>query len=125
MITIKEKQLAGGIITLAMILSYSIIVTNWEQTYYCINEDNIKECWRLSSTKRSCYYDKLNPTKRDLCSGDIWKPITEYMERPEKIKQFNVTANDKNWICQIEKDEVTSYTKCYSDIYEAYLGELV
>jgi len=125
MVTLREKQLTGGMISLALILSYTVIVTNWEQTYYCSSEDSVKECWRLSESERSCYYDKLNPTKRDLCVGGKWKPITEYIEKPEKLKQFNVTANNKNWVCQIKGEVVSSYTKCYSDIYEGYLGELV
>ena len=40
------------------------------------------------------------------------------------VEQFNITANGKIWNCIVE-DKVTSYTKCYSGIYEGYLGELI
>lgn len=125
MATMNEKKLAGAVVSLVMVLSYEVIVTNWEQTYYCATEDSILECWRLSESKRSCYYDKLHLGKRDLCTDGSWEPIEEYMERPERIQEFIIPSRDGDWVCYTEGGIVTAYTPCYQGDAKGYVFEKI
>jgi len=121
MATLKDKMLTGVIVTLLAVTSGQVIVTNWENTYYCEPENNVKECLSLSATNITCN----TITGGDRCVGGTWRPISEYLKQPEQLSQFKVNANNKEWICQIKEDRVTSYTRCFSDKYEGYLGELI
>lgn len=83
MVNLSNKQIAG-VVSLIMILSGAVVVTSVTETYYCLEEDSVKQCVRLSSTNRTCYWiDADERNTRDLCSsGGQWKPITEYVQFP-------------------------------------------
>lgn len=86
MIILTKAQLTG-IVTLAMILAGTIVITNPTSTYYCQTEDNVKECLRLSSTNRTCYWLNVNLTIADLCTDGVWKPIIDYINLSIKKSQ--------------------------------------
>ena len=83
MVTLSQAQKNLAVITMALILSGTIVITNASDTYYCQPEDSVRECARVSSTFRTCWWiDKdLNET-RDLCSNGLWEPITKYIQLP-------------------------------------------
>lgn len=78
MATLSEQQ-TFGIISLVMILSGAVIAINMEQSFYCENEDNVKECLRLSSTNITCYY----LTGSDRCTGGKWQPLKNFLGKSE------------------------------------------
>ena len=91
-----SKAMLAGIVTLSMILSGAVVVTTQSSTFYCAPEDNVKECIRLSSTNKTCYYLKLETTVSDLCSNGQWKPITDYIkfpQAPDPNKLQNISIN--------------------------------
>jgi hypothetical protein len=120
---LSKKQL-GGIVTLAMLiagLAGNQISFDSEKTYYCESRDIVLECHRLSSTAKTCYFS--NTSKR--CS-EGWKPIGEFIELDDGTANFvKVNANGKLWECETEGRFIQPYSKCYSGIYEGYLGELI
>lgn len=118
--TVREKQLAGIIVTMSMIMA-GLVVDNIEQTYYCDTEDSVKEFVRCSSTMKTCY-DWSG--KGDRCVDGVWKPIKDFMPK-EKIDRVKTFANNKGWDCDVIDNEIWSYTKCYSGNSEGYLGELI
>ena len=114
------KDWAFGAVTLALVISLAIQFTPG-RTFYCEETDMVMECARLSSTKITCYPYLENRTDYKRCSSG-WKHIEEFLP---KVTGVDVFANNKEWTCKIENDRATSYTKCYSDSIEGYLGELI
>ena len=94
-----------GIVSLALILSGTVIVEIMEKSYYCASEDNVKECLRLSPSGITCYYlaaDDL--TKGDRCTGGVWEPLDNYIETPaEKSAEI---------IVSIPKTIITNNNNC-------------
>lgn len=116
-----NKEQILGIVSLTMILTGAIAISLPEDTYYCPSRDMVLECFKLSSTGKSCYFG----TTRKVCT-EGWKPIIDYLgSNPSSAGNVGVSANNKQWQCSIINDEINSYTKCYSGVYEAYLGELI
>ncbi len=63
-----------GIVSLALVLTGVIVVENLEESYYCEPEDNVKECYRLSSSGLTCYYWQADDlSKGDRCTGGVWE----------------------------------------------------
>ena len=71
-----------GIVSLILITSGIVVISNISQTYYCKSEDNVKECTSLSLTKKTCYYINDLTEIQDLCVNETWRPITEFTEFP-------------------------------------------
>ena len=85
-----------GIVSLALVLTGVIVAENLEKTYYCEPEDNVKECYRLSSSGLTCYYWQAEDlSKGDRCTGGVWKPID--VNIPVK-KTTDVISVDSNYV---------------------------
>jgi len=116
--TLLEKQLAGIVVTLSMVVTGLVIVDKVEQTYVCEPENfKVKEFVRCSSTFKTCY-DLFG--KGDRCVGGIWKPIKGYYV-PARI--IRIYANNKWWTCAVKRGIIHRYTLCESDKEKGYLGE--
>lgn len=92
-----SKVQITGVVTLIAILSGAVTITNIKGVFYCPNEESVRECIRLSSTMKTCYWldIDLNET-RDLCSGGVWQPIANFVKlpiSPDKMKfaEINIT----------------------------------
>lgn len=115
---LSTEQLLG-IVTLAMIIGGVVTINLPESTYYCESRDIVLECNKLSSTMKTCYY---GTTYKRCTEG--WEPIDKYLQINTN-KYIYVHADGKQWKCTTNNAEVNSYTKCYADNQEAYLGEKV
>jgi len=127
MVSLSTAQITG-IISLALILSGAVIVNNLEKTYYCPSEDNVKQCLRVSDSGLTCYYLLAEDiTKGDRCTSGKWELIEGRLSRQAtpSANQVRVSANSKEWLCEAPEQVIRPYAKCYSDGFEAYLGELV
>ena len=122
-----SKAQMAGIVTLTMILSGAIVADNISDSYYCAPEDNVKECLKVSSSGATCYYlgaDSL--TKGDRCVGGTWEALEMILAKnKEHTESIKVSANSKEWACELNNGAVTSYTKCSSGPATGYLGELI
>ena len=79
MVTLSEQQITG-IVSLALILSGTVLVQYFSDSYYCASEDNVKQCLRLSPY----YLLAEDITKGDRCTGGVWKPLEDYVKKTEK-----------------------------------------
>lgn len=119
-----NKLQLGTIITITALLAGfagEAIDFDQDKTFYCESRDIVLECHRLSSTGKTCYY--ANTSKRCM---EGWQPLENFVDfSTGEADTFKVNANGKEWICRTENGFAGSYSKCYSGIYEGYLGELV
>ena len=130
--TILASALIGILATLTII---GAIKFTDENTYYCEARNMVVQCERLSSTGKTCYnpngnricYEGWARIENDLILKDnaIINPDgaseTEDRTMPNNpLAIVNIQANGKVWTCQGND----KYSKCQSDRYEAYYGEL-
>ena len=105
MATVKEKQAAGIVVTLVMIISGAVIITQPSDTYYCAPEDSVKVFVRLSSSEITGY-DSLG--RGDRCVGGTWEPITKYLT---ENRITSVLSCKGDWI----QTDVPNRYQCDSD----------
>ena len=83
--TLSTAQITG-IVSLVMALSGLVVVSNMSESYYCLPEDNVKECVRLSSSKITCYYlTAPDITKGDRCTGGTWEALSGHIVVKEVV----------------------------------------
>ena len=124
MVKLSTAQITG-LISLALIVSGTVVVGNLEKSYYCEPEDNVKECLRVSSSGITCYYlGAKDLTKGDRCTGGVWENLDDPLDSSLDIQRdlTKVRANGKDWICD---NQAGLYSRCKSGPFEAYLGELI
>ena len=80
-----------GIVSLIAVLSGLVIVENIEKSYYCLPEDNAKECLRLSDSNLTCY----TLTGGDRCVGGKWERLDKYIPKNK--------GNAQKWLCNTEE----------------------
>ena len=105
MVAVQDKQTAGIVVTLLMILSGAVVVIQPMNTYYCASEDSVKEFVRLSSSGITGY-DRLG--RGDRCVGGIWEPINKYLK---ENRITSIISCDGDWI----KTDVPNRYKCDFD----------
>ena len=117
---LKEALTKYGYALLVTLLLAGTVVLS-HPVYYCEGNDPLlRECIKLSSSGRTCYFE----TGRDLCSSGVWTKI-EGNTNSLASNTVKVKANNKEWICEVNDGYLNSYTKCTSDAYNRYLGELI
>ena len=108
MVELSKAQLTG-IISLIMILTGAVTIQNVSKTYYCETEHSVKECVRLSSTLKTCYWLGVGEKESaDLCSNGLWKPITDYIKLP--------TQPDALQDVTIQKPVIITNAKLFEDM---------
>lgn len=120
-----ENKKYIGMTIIALIVALGSIGYNISnQTYFCESRGIVMECARFSESELRCYPSLTSKAGyRDCKEG--WKKVEDVVEQPNFAKEIYVNANGKDWICDIKEGKVDSYTKCYSNEFEAYLGEIV
>ena len=126
MVNLSTAQITG-IVSLALVLTGVIVADNLEDSYYCEPEDNVKECYRLSSSGLTCYYWQADDlSKGDRCTGGVWKPLENSLDQQSPVGDaIKVRANGREWICASKDGFIETYTPCISGAYEGYIGEFI
>ena len=127
MVNLTSAQITG-LVSLALVLSGVVVVSNMEKSYYCASEDNVKECLRVSSSGLTCYYlTAPDVTKGDRCTGGKWEPLEGHVidQQTPAGDVVKVRANGKDWTCQTSDGFVDPYSRCVSGSSEGYLGEFI
>lgn len=123
-----ELRTVGEIaLTLGFIIFGGMLLTA-EKAYKCDANGLAMECDKLTQyyglENGKCWNSEYG---NKLCKSG-WDPlmgVAEY-KSPDDTISVKVTANGKDWLCDLENNEVTSYTKCNSNKgTEGYLGELI
>ena len=95
--TLSKAQITG-IVSLVMVLTSVIVVDNISSTYYCESEDNVKECFRVSSSGLTCYYLLAEDlTKGDRCTGGLWEPLVMPVEVPVEPERPSLAIEIKSY----------------------------
>ena len=89
MVTLLSAQ-SLGIVGLALILSGVVIVENIKETYICAPEDNVKECYKVSSTGITCY----TITGNDRCTNGKWVQLEKYLSENKQTISSSVQVGD-------------------------------
>jgi len=119
----KTKITAGIFIALTVLLSGAYYFESQENIYYCESRDLVGYCDKLSlGMGTRCYF---NETYKTCPEG--WQKIEGYIEPKESlVDQVEVFANGENYLCEVTKGKINSYSRCLSSTNkEAYLGELI
>lgn len=120
-----NKAQVLGVVSLVMILSGTVAVSNMSQSYYCQPEDSVRECLRVSSSGLTCYYlGAEDLTKGDRCVGGAWEPLEGHISAKSE-SSVKIEANGKEWSCDASTGFISPYTRCHADESEGYLGELL
>ncbi|MHA1470020.1 MAG: hypothetical protein ACTSSP_05600 [Candidatus Asgardarchaeia archaeon] len=111
----------GYAILVTMLLAGSLFLDS--PVYICEgNDPPVRECLKLSSTGRTCYFD----TGRDICpDGKKWLKIEGNEFYGHACQSVRIKANNKEWDCEVVDGFVEPYTKCKSSSSEGYLGEFI
>jgi len=118
------------VMTLAIFLSLiagggiiSVLDVN-ENAYYCESTNQICIGTRLSSSGKTCYYVENGTEHGKRCLTEPYWAEYEGTE-PEPFEEIWTVADGRTWRCPIDNGEIDSYTRCFSDGREAYLGEKI
>lgn len=123
MVEITTTKLAGLIVTVIVLASGS--------TYYLQETGKYTNCsggWILNGLtgKYECTTRDVEPHWCHHLSPSKYRCyIGIPVDVDETIKTVKIYANNKMWDCETKNGEIHSYSRCYSDNYEAYIGELV
>jgi len=122
---INTKQLLGIVLTLITLSSGATVVLKDSGKYM-----NCMGGWVLQETgKYDCPTRDIEPQWCHHGSEEGPENIGYRCYLGLVIKDtaevVKVNANGKWWECEVINGKVNSYSKCYSSIYESYLGEII
>lgn len=97
MVELSAAQITG-IVSLFLVLSGTVAVSNMSQSYYCEPEDSVRECLHVSSSGLTCYYlGAEDLTKGDRCVGGTWEELSS-IEKDNNVPAEEVQQkNRREW----------------------------
>ena len=104
------------------------VVDFGEKPYYCL-DTNLVCVGSISDSGKTCYFvedDGTSKMKRCLAEPywqnyDNEEPDPE-IEIPVAVK---MSADNREWECEVKDGRIGIYTRCHSGDREAYLGEKI